>query len=34
MEGIELITCIRDGQFSTDEEHLIDVLDVKVCACL
>ena len=31
---IELITCIRDGQFSADEEHLIVVLDVKVCTCL
>ena len=25
---------IRDSQFSADEEHLIDILDVKVCTCI
>lgn len=30
----EIALIIRDGQFSADEEHLIDVLDVKVCTCV
>ena len=27
----EIALIIRDDQFSADEEHLINVLDVKVC---
>ena len=30
----EIALIIRDGQFSADEEHLIDVLDVKLCTCM
>lgn len=30
----EIALIIRDGQFSADEEHHIDVLDVKVCTCV